>query len=135
VGFKHAVRLRDILRDRVADPYALAEEFHEITEREIAPWFWSQIAADRARIAEIEAVREGRQPPPPADELARLIGDVRRCVRADPDMARAWLEYIGTLTPIQEIANRPDFPDKLAALKQAARDTPWASPRIVEGSG
>jgi len=50
-------------------------------------------------------------------------------------MARAWLEYIGTLTPIQEIANRPDFPDKLAALKQAARDTPWASPRIVEGSG
>jgi hypothetical protein len=73
VGFKHAVRLRDILHRGDADPYALAEEFHEITETEIAPWYWSQIADDRTRIAEITAVREGRQPPPPADELAQLI--------------------------------------------------------------
>jgi 2-polyprenyl-6-methoxyphenol hydroxylase-like FAD-dependent oxidoreductase len=130
VGFKHAVRLRDILRDRVADPYALAEEFHEITESEIAPWFWSQVADDRARIAGMEAVRAGRQPPPPADELSRLIGDLRRFVLADPDMARAWLEYVGTLTPIQDIANRPGFADKLAAFKQEAKDAP---PRAIPG--
>jgi 2-polyprenyl-6-methoxyphenol hydroxylase-like FAD-dependent oxidoreductase len=124
VGFKHAVRLRDILHRGDADPYALAEEFHAITETEIAPWYWSQIADDRTRIAEITAVREGRQPPPPADELAQLIIDLRRFTRVDPDIARASLEYHGTLTPIQEIADRPDLRDKLTAVKQSINDAP-----------
>jgi 2-polyprenyl-6-methoxyphenol hydroxylase-like FAD-dependent oxidoreductase len=124
VGFKHAVRLRDILHRGDADPYALAEEFHEITETEIAPWYWSQIADDRTRIAEIRAVREGRQPPPPADELAQLIVDLRRFTRVDPDIARACVEYIGTLTPLQEIADRPDLRDKLTAAKQSTNDAP-----------
>ena len=119
VGFKHAVRLRDVLHPGDSDPYALAEEFHEITQTEIAPWYWSQIAADRTRIAEIKALREGRQPPPPADELARLIVDLRRFTPVDPDIARANLEYIGTLTPIQEIADRPDLRDKLTAVNQS----------------
>lgn len=124
VGFKHAVRLRDVLQRGDTNPYALAEEFHEITETEIGPWFWSQIAADRARVAEITAVREGRPPPPPVDELAELIGDLGRFTPADPDIARANLEYIGTLTPIQEIADRSDLRDKLAAVKQSAKDAP-----------
>jgi 2-polyprenyl-6-methoxyphenol hydroxylase-like FAD-dependent oxidoreductase len=124
VGFKHAVRLRDILHRGDANPYALAEEFHEITETEIAPWYWSQIADDRTRIAEITAARCGRQPPPPANELAQLIIDLRRFTRVDPDIARATLEYIGTLTPIQEIADRPDLRDKLTAVKQSTNDAP-----------
>ena len=124
VGFKHAVRLRDVLHTGDANPYALAEEFHEITETEAAPWFWSQIADDRARIAEIMAVREGRQPAPPADEPARLMRDLDQFAPADPDIARAMLEYIGTLTPIQEIADRLDLRDKLAAVKQSVNDAP-----------
>jgi hypothetical protein len=59
-------------------------------------------------------VRGGRQPPPPADELAQLIIDLRRLTRVDLEIARASLEYMGTLTPIQEIADRPDLRDKLA---------------------
>jgi 2-polyprenyl-6-methoxyphenol hydroxylase-like FAD-dependent oxidoreductase len=116
VGFKHAVRLRDVLHD--------AEEFHEITEAEIAPWYWSQIADDRARIAEITALREGRQPSPPTDELAQLMRDLRRFTPVDPDIARASLEYIGTLTPIQEIANRSDLRDKLTYIEQSLNDAP-----------
>jgi 2-polyprenyl-6-methoxyphenol hydroxylase-like FAD-dependent oxidoreductase len=124
VGFKQAVRLRDVLRRPSADPYALAEEFDEITEAEIAPWFWSQIADDRARLSEIVALREQRTAPSPDDELARLVGDLRRFVLADPDIARAWLEYVGTITPIQVIVNRPDVRDKLVALKQSLKDAP-----------
>ena len=130
VGFKHAVRLRDVLHTGDANPYALAEEFHQITETEAAPWFWSQIADDRARIAEIMAVREGRQPAPPADEPARLMRDLRRFAPADPDIARAMLEYIGTLTPIQEIADRLDLRDKLAAVKQSVSDRLRALSRL-----
>jgi hypothetical protein len=130
VGFKHAVRLRDVLQAGEGNPYTLAEEFHEITETEIAPWYWSQIAADRTRIAEIKALREGRQPPPPVDELAQLIGDLRRFTPVDPDIARANLAYIGTLTPIQEIADRPDLRDKLTEVKQSIND---AAPSAIPG--
>jgi 2-polyprenyl-6-methoxyphenol hydroxylase-like FAD-dependent oxidoreductase len=124
VGFKHAARLRDVLHDVDGDPYALAEEFHEITEAEIAPWYWSQIADDRARIAEITALREGRRPSPPEDELAQLIRDLLRFTPVDPDIARATLAYFGTLTPIQEIAQQSDLRDKLTSLKQSMRDAP-----------
>jgi 2-polyprenyl-6-methoxyphenol hydroxylase-like FAD-dependent oxidoreductase len=124
VGFKHAVLLRDVLHGDQTDPYTLAEQFHEITETEVAPWYWSQIAADRARVAEITAVREGRQPHPPADELAQLMVDLSRFTPLDADIARASLEYIGTLTPIQEIAERPELREKLTAVKQSIDDAP-----------
>jgi flavin-dependent dehydrogenase len=124
VGFKQGVRLRDVLRGPSADPYALAEEFDEITETEIAPWFWSQIADDRARLSEIATLRGEPTAPQPSDELAGLVGDLRRFVLSDPEIARAWLEYVGTLTPIQEIINRPDVRDKLGALKQSLKDAP-----------
>jgi 2-polyprenyl-6-methoxyphenol hydroxylase-like FAD-dependent oxidoreductase len=132
VGFKHAARLRDVLHDVDGDPYALAEEFHEITEAEIAPWYWSQIADDRARIAEITALREGRRPSPPGDELAQLIRDLLRFTPVDPDIARATLAYFGTLTPIQEIAQQSDLRDKLTNLKQSMRDAP---PPAIPGPG
>jgi hypothetical protein len=124
VGFKHAVQLRNVFRAAKSDPYVRAEEFHRVTESEVAPWFWSQIAADRARLAEIEAVREGRQPAPPTDPLATLIGDLNQFVLADPDIARAFLSYVGTLTPIQETADRPEILEKLAVLKETAKDQP-----------
>lgn len=122
LGFKHAARLRDLLHPGAGDPYALAEEFHEVTEAEIAPWFWSQIAEDRARIDEMSALREGREVPPPMDDLVRLTKELARFVRADPDIARALLEYVGVLTPLQAIAARPALRDRLAALRLSAND-------------
>ena len=74
VGFLHALRLRDTLRETSDNPHALVEEFDRRTEAEIAPWYRAQIAVDRARFAEMDALREGRAPTPPADPLAREIG-------------------------------------------------------------
>ena len=62
MGFLHALRLRDALRAHGDDPRALVEEFDRRTEAEIAPWYDAQIAVDRARFAEMEALREGREP-------------------------------------------------------------------------
>jgi hypothetical protein len=78
------------------------------------------------------AVREGRQPPLPADELARLIIDLRRFTRLDADIARASLEYIGTVTPIQQIAERPELREKLTAVKESIDDAP---PPAIPGPG
>ncbi len=124
VGFKHAVRLRNVLRNGADDPRALAEDFHDVTEAEIAPWYHAQIATDRARFADMEAIREGRQPQPPADELTRSIRSLLTTMGADADLFRAGLEYIGTLTPVQEILKRPAILEKIRAAQEAMKGAP-----------
>jgi len=43
---------------------------------------------------------------------------------ADPDLFRAALEYIGTITPVQQILARPDVVQRMAAAREALKDTP-----------
>ncbi len=49
------------------------------------------------------------------------IGALFACMSADPDLFRAGLEYVGTLTPVQEILRRPDVQTKMAAAMQTFR--------------
>jgi 2-polyprenyl-6-methoxyphenol hydroxylase-like FAD-dependent oxidoreductase len=117
VGLMHATRLRDALRAAPDDPRALAEKFDEATEADVAPWYRAQIAGDRARFAQIEALREGREPTPPADEVSRGLASLFTAAVADPDVFRAALEYVATVTPIQEILRRPDVAQKISATE------------------
>ena len=130
VGFLHAQRLRDVLRETQGDARRFAEEFDRRTEAEIAPWYHAQIALDRARFAEIEALREGRQPPPPAGELARGILSLFSAIGAHPDLFRAALEYVGTITPVQQILARPDVAEGIRAARAAM---PAGPPRPLPG--
>ena len=114
VGFLHALRLRDVLRETLDDPVAVAQEFDRRTETEIAPWYHAQIAVDRARFADMEAIREGRQPTPPADALARQIGSLFGALAADPDLFRAALEYVGTPHPYRTSCVGPQSARKFA---------------------
>jgi flavin-dependent dehydrogenase len=123
VGFKHGLLLRDALREAGDDPHALALRFDELTEERITPWYRAQIAWDRTRFATMRALADGREPPPPRDELAKGIGALLACMPADPDLFRAALEYIGTLTPVQEILRRPDVGAKIATAMQAIRES------------
>lgn len=124
VGFLHALRLRDALRETRGDHRALSEEFDRRTEAEITPWYRAQIAVDRARFADMEALRAGRQPTPPADELTKGIGSLFATMGAHPDLFRAALEYVGTVTPVQEILRRPDVVDKIRVARERMKDTP-----------
>lgn len=124
VGFMHAVRLRDVLHGARDDPRALAMEFHEKTEAEVAPWYHAQIALDRVRFAQVEALREGREPPPPADELSKGLASLFTAMITDPDLFRAALEYVGTLTPIQAILQRPAVAQGVSAALKAMGDAP-----------
>jgi 2-polyprenyl-6-methoxyphenol hydroxylase-like FAD-dependent oxidoreductase len=124
VGMLHAAQLRDALREAGADPRALVASFDAKTEAHITPWYDAQIAVDRARFAEMEALRGGRPPSPPTDPLTRDIGAFLSTLGATPDLFRAGLEYIGTLTPVQQILRRPAVIDAVMAAREAMKNRP-----------
>jgi hypothetical protein len=124
VGFLHAQQLRNTLRRRLDDPRAMVEEFDEQTEAEIRPWYDAQIAVDRARFAEMNALCEGREPPGATDELFRGIASLLSTMGLDPELFRAGLEYIGTVTPIQKILARPEVRARIDAARAALPAAP-----------
>jgi 2-polyprenyl-6-methoxyphenol hydroxylase-like FAD-dependent oxidoreductase len=124
VGFLHAVRLRDVLRQAGDRPDALVREFDLRTEADVGPWYHAQVAADRMRYAEVEALRAGRQAPPPAVGLAEQMASLFAAIPLDPDLFRAAMEYVATITPVQRILARPDVAERMRAARAAAPDVP-----------
>ncbi len=127
VGMLHAQCLRDLLRDRPDDPRDLALRWDAVTEAELAPWYWAQLAADQTRLEQIDAVRDGRAeavttvlPLPPQFEAAA------RAMPYDADVFRAVLETVGCLALPDEVFARPGL---WAKVQLAAREpTPLPGP-------
>ena len=124
VGLLHAVRLRHALREGGDDPGHLVRRFDALTEDGVAPWYHAQIAADRLRFAHIAALREGRDPAPPTDELSKNLAGLLMTMTADADLFRAALEYIATLTPIQDILRRPAVAARVRSALAAMASSP-----------
>jgi 2-polyprenyl-6-methoxyphenol hydroxylase-like FAD-dependent oxidoreductase len=125
VGLMHARRLRDVVRSSLDDPKTFAAEWDHVTEAELAPWYWNQLAADQERLAQIAAVREGRAdavrtvaPVPPEYEPAA------RAMLYDADVFRAVIETITCLALPDEVFARPGLWDKV----EAAAGDPLAIP-------
>ncbi len=123
IGFKHARLLRDVISETADNPRALVEEFYRRTEAQIAPWHHAQIAYDRMRYAEIEAIREGRTPPSP-NELGGRIQSLMASMGGSPDLFRAAIEYVGTITPVQEILERPSVTEEIRHVMEATKGSP-----------
>jgi 2-polyprenyl-6-methoxyphenol hydroxylase-like FAD-dependent oxidoreductase len=129
VGLLHAQRLRDVAR-HVNDPVALVEDFDTRTEAEMRPWYDAQLAVDRARFAEMTAIREGQPPPPVTDELARGIRGLLATMIFDADLFRAAIESISTITPVQQILARPAIRERMQAVRETLKN---ASPPPIPG--
>jgi 2-polyprenyl-6-methoxyphenol hydroxylase-like FAD-dependent oxidoreductase len=130
VGFIHALLLRDVLRQTGSDPIALAHWFDEVTEMEVTPWYRAQIAMDRFRFAQMNALRTGGDMPAPADELTRQCLSLFATMAADPDLFRAGLEYVGTITSVQRILQRPEIAQRVAKISEAMRGS---APPVMPG--
>jgi 2-polyprenyl-6-methoxyphenol hydroxylase-like FAD-dependent oxidoreductase len=116
VGMIHAQCLRDAVRDGVDDPVAFARRFDQLTDERAAPFVREQFTADRARIAEMDAERDGRPvPAPDADEAAMASALVH-----DADVFRAYLEIRLCLATVEEVLARPGFGDRLAPYRHEA---------------
>ena len=132
LGLAHAVLLRDVVRSELEDPLEFAEAWDEATERELTPWYRNTIAIDRARIAEIEAIRNGLEPPGPATFEAGLAVSLFRVMPFDAELLRAGLEMIGCLALPEEVFARPGIVDKVMALAEANPPQPVPGPTREE---
>lgn len=110
VGLVHAQCLRDTVRAAIDDAEALVRAFDAVTQEKVAPFYWNQIANDRARIAEMDALRDGLEPPAPAPTTAA----VGIALMYDPDVFRGFIETIMCLALPQEVFARPGFLDKVS---------------------
>jgi 2-polyprenyl-6-methoxyphenol hydroxylase-like FAD-dependent oxidoreductase len=128
LGMAHAVKLRDVARDELDDPVGFAEAWDEVTERELTPWYRSTVAGDRARLAEIEALRNGLEPPGPADFKAGLKPAIEAAAAHDADAFRGLLEIMGCLTLPEEVVARPGLLDKVVTLAEEHPRAPFPGP-------
>jgi 2-polyprenyl-6-methoxyphenol hydroxylase-like FAD-dependent oxidoreductase len=125
IGLLHAQRLRDVVRSKLQDLREFAVEWDRVTETELAPWYWDQLAADQARLEQITAVREGRAktvptipPLPPKYEAAA------RAMFYDGDVYRAVFETVGCLALPEEVFARPGLWERV----ESAAGEPIAIP-------
>jgi len=104
LGLRHAQLLRDIAREE--DPSRFAPAWDEITEAEVAPWYRDTVALDRARLREVEALRNGLPRPRPANPARAAIGPA---AMRDPDVFRAMMAHrscLGAPTDLDAVGER-----------------------------
>jgi 2-polyprenyl-6-methoxyphenol hydroxylase-like FAD-dependent oxidoreductase len=111
LGLDHAARLRDVARSHLDDPLDFSEAWDALTEAEFTPWYRATVAVDRARLAEIDAIRRGESSP--VDGVpARFAAAAMR----DPELFRAFFEIVGCLTLPGEIFARPCLAERVLEL-------------------
>jgi flavin-dependent dehydrogenase len=114
VGMIHAELLRDVVRQHLDDPAALARTWDVRTEEAVQPFYRNQIVVDRARLSEMNAIRQGREPPPQDGPMARL----GVAAMSDPDAFRALLETVQCLALPQDVLERPDIRERVEQHRQ-----------------
>jgi 2-polyprenyl-6-methoxyphenol hydroxylase-like FAD-dependent oxidoreductase len=112
VGLLHAQVLRNVARRHINDPEVFALDYDAETERQVGPFYRSQIAADRARVAEMNALEQGLPVPPPDPIMAKL----RLAASHDADVFRGMLEIAMCVALPDEVIARPQVAAKLAEL-------------------
>ncbi len=123
LGALTAQLLRHVVRRHLDDPAALARAYDDGLERELMPFYRNQVLADRARAAEMDALRAGTPPPPmPDSPMARLL----RAAAVDPDAYRGLIETAVCTALPQEVVTRP----AVAAVIARQADTPPAPPPV-----
>jgi 2-polyprenyl-6-methoxyphenol hydroxylase-like FAD-dependent oxidoreductase len=116
IGAIHAVALRDHVRHaELGDRVGLATGWEAATAASAEPWYRATLEFDHHRLAEIEALLEGRtyDPGDPAYEIGQAVF---AAAGKDPDVLRAALAVGGVLSTPDEALAAPELLDKVIAL-------------------
>jgi len=109
VGAVHAQVLRDAVRAHLDRPADLPVAFDEYTERLVGPFYRNQLAADRARHAEMAAARDRTKPPPPDPDLADFVAAGGH----DAEVFRGLIECVQCVSFPQDVLARPGMRDRI----------------------
>ena len=107
LGLMHARCLRDTVSSMADDAVGFAEAWDSATESELTPWYRDTLEEDRSRLAEMEALREGREPPPPSAATA-LRNAVIAAGMSDPDVFRIFLDSRVCIRRLGDALSDPD---------------------------
>jgi 2-polyprenyl-6-methoxyphenol hydroxylase-like FAD-dependent oxidoreductase len=130
LGLAHAARLREVVREHGDDPRGFADAWRAATEERMGPWYRATVAGDRARLAEMEAIRASRVPEPPADSAGVLRAALTRAMGRDADVFRAGMEIISCLALPQDVLARPGMADRVIELAGHVNGAPsWGPAR------
>ena len=114
----HAIALRDTLRQiGSTDPARFTLAWHETTERELGPHYDAVVAADRYRLAEIDAALAG-VPNDRGDVAWRAYRVLEDVAHLDVELLRGWFRIAGLVASGTEVFAEPGF---LRRLARAAR--------------
>jgi 2-polyprenyl-6-methoxyphenol hydroxylase-like FAD-dependent oxidoreductase len=116
LGLAHTSLLRDVVREHLDSPRELALAWDDVTERELTPWYEATVAVDRARLTEMEALRNGHAPPAASDMPSRLRDGLPMAMSCDADAFRAGLEIAGCLTLPREVFSRPGLAERILGI-------------------
>jgi 2-polyprenyl-6-methoxyphenol hydroxylase-like FAD-dependent oxidoreductase len=126
LGLKHAIVLRDAARKHLDDPAELASAWHFATRAELDPWYEAQVAMDRSRFREMEALRTGVAVTPPEDSAFRIQQALLTARFYDPDAYRAFLEITGCLARPEEVLAKEGMVERV--LQAAEGRAPISAP-------
>jgi 2-polyprenyl-6-methoxyphenol hydroxylase-like FAD-dependent oxidoreductase len=116
LGLLHAQCLREVVSSHLRDPFEFAQAWDAATEARLTPWYRETVAEDRTRLGEIEALREGLEPPKPSDPSQALRGALLTAMLHNPDLFRSFLESRCCLTPLSETFTQDGVPERIREL-------------------
>ncbi len=126
IGTIHAAALRDVVHDMGTDPVALQQHWHDVTRATAEPWYRATLAFDNGRLAEVDAVLDGRPfEPTPEFELGKQLA---AAAGKDPEMLRALLDLAGVLALPAEVLGRPGVLQRAVELGSNWRNEPLPGP-------
>ncbi len=111
LGLMHVALLRRIVREHGAGP-SFGRAWQEATDAELGPFYETSVAADRARLAEIDAIRAGRAAAPDGIP-ARVRAALPAAMSRDADLYRAGMEISNCLAAPSEVLARPGLAQRV----------------------
>jgi len=109
IGLIHAQLLRHTVRENLDDPAAFASAWDALTEQTVTPFYRNQIRMDRARVAEINALRNGLEPPAPDSKTARVLA----AAATDGTVFRGVMETVHCMALPQSVFRRPNIREEI----------------------
>lgn len=128
LGLWHVSHLPEVIREHLDHPRRFAQAWHAVTDAELTPWYRETVEEDRARMAEIEALRNGLVPEPPRSPTTALLPALRAALPRDPDAFRAFAASRFCLTRLSESFANHGLVERILELARDSEPPPLPGP-------